>query len=67
MFLLNGKWSDLGSWDAVWDEQKSNQNTSVKSTNVTTIDCENSLFRSENNKTQLVGLGVKGYCSNCNA
>ena len=56
---FDGKWSDLGSWDAVWDEQKSNQNTLVKSTNVSTIDCENSLFRSEDNKTQLVGLGVK--------
>ena len=56
---FDGKWSDLGSWDAVWNEQKSNQNTLVKSTNVTTIDCKNSLFRSEDNKTQLVGLGVK--------
>ncbi len=56
---FDGKWTDLGSWDAVWDEQKPNQNTSVKSTNITTIDCANSLFRSENNKTQLVGLGVK--------
>ena len=56
---FNGKWTDLGSWDAVWNEQKSDQNTVVKSPNVTTIDCENSLFRSEGNKTQLVGLGVK--------
>jgi len=56
---FDGKWSDLGSWDAVWDEQKSNQDTLVKSTNVSTIDCDNSLFRSEDNKTQLVGLGVK--------
>ena len=56
---FDGKWTDLGSWNAVWDEQNPNQNTSVKSTNITTIDCANSLFRSENNKTQLVGLGVK--------
>ncbi len=56
---FDGKWSDLGSWDAVWDEQKSNRNTLVKSSNVSTIDCDNSLFRSEDNKTQLVGLGVK--------
>ncbi len=56
---FEGKWSDLGSWDAVWENQKTNQDTLVKSTNVSTIDCENSLFRSEDSRTHLVGLGVK--------
>ena len=53
------RWSDLGTWDALWDEQKSSNSTLVKSKNVSTIDCENSLFESEDNKTQLVGIGVK--------
>ena len=44
---FDGEWPDLDSWDAVWDEQKSHQNTTVKSTNVLTIHCENCLFRSE--------------------
>ncbi len=56
---FNGKWSDLGSWDSVWNELKLNNQSLVQSENVTTIDCENSLFRSEDNKTQLVGLGVR--------
>ena len=56
---FEGRWSDLGSWDALWDEQKSSKSTLIKSKNVSTIDCENSLFRSEDDKTQLVGIGVK--------
>ena len=51
---FEGEWSDLGSWDALWDEQKSPNNTLVKSKNVSTIE-----YLSEDNKTRLVGLGVK--------
>ena len=56
---FKGKWSDLGSWDTVWDEKKSEKNSLVKSKNVTAIDCKNSLLRSEDDRTRLVGLGVK--------
>ena len=51
-------WSDLGGWDAVWEEQKSDDNGVVTSRNATAIDCKNVLLRSEGQDQQLVGLGL---------
>lgn len=51
-------WSDLGGWDAVWEEQKSDDNGVVTSQNATAIDCKDVLLRSEEQDQQLVGLGL---------
>ena len=56
---FNGSWSDLGSWDSIWKEQMPDEKGLVLSENVSAIDCENSLFRSEAENLHLVGLGVK--------
>ncbi len=55
----NGKWLDMGSWDAVWEEKKDNIRELSISKNVSAIDCKNSLLRSENDKMHLVGLGLE--------
>ena len=52
-------WSDLGGWDAVWRENVSKTNSVKTSNNVTVIECENSLIRSEDDSIEVVGIGLK--------
>jgi len=49
-------WSDLGSWDAVHEIARHDDHGNDISGNVITIDCKNSLFRSENALIAAVGL-----------
>jgi mannose-1-phosphate guanylyltransferase/mannose-1-phosphate guanylyltransferase/mannose-6-phosphate isomerase len=57
---FDGEWSDLGSWEAVWqNSDPSPSNGVVTSKNATAIDCENTLLRSENENQELVGIGLK--------
>jgi mannose-1-phosphate guanylyltransferase / mannose-6-phosphate isomerase len=52
-------WNDLGGWDAVWLEQGPDAKGVVTSENTTAIECQNVLFRSENESQHLVGLGLE--------
>ena len=52
------KWSDLGGWDAVWEEADKDKNGNAISDAAHAIECKNSLLRSENPSQQLVGLGL---------
>ena len=52
-------WSDLGGWDAVWRETVTKPINVNTSKNTTTIDCENSLIRSEDDSIEVVGIGLK--------
>jgi len=52
-------WNDLGSWSAVAQEIPADDKGVATFGNVTAIDCENSLLRSENNGLELVAIGVK--------
>ncbi len=52
-------WSDLGGWDAVWREGKADTNGVVTSGSVSTIDCNDTLLRSDSNRLELVGIGLK--------
>lgn len=52
-------WSDLGGWDAVWDEMERDQNGVAMSANACAIDCKDSLLRSESEGLELVGLGLE--------
>jgi len=52
-------WSDLGGWDAVWRESGPDARGVVTSDNVTAIDCDNSLLRSEDAGLEVVGIGLK--------
>jgi mannose-1-phosphate guanylyltransferase / mannose-6-phosphate isomerase len=52
-------WSDLGGWDAVWRESAQDARGVVTSGSATAIDCDNTLLRSEDDRVELVGLGLK--------
>jgi mannose-1-phosphate guanylyltransferase / mannose-6-phosphate isomerase len=51
-------WSDLGDWNAIWSEGGRNEAGLKISGDVTEIECQNSLLRSENAGQRLVGLGL---------
>ena len=53
-----GKWSDLGSWEAVWQDSNPDGDGMVVSQNATAIDCKGSLLRSESDRLELVGIGL---------
>jgi len=52
------KWSDLGGWDAVWAESRSDAQGNVTSETAHAIECSNSLLRSESSGQQVVGIGL---------
>ena len=52
------KWSDVGSWDAVWSEMYPDLNGVALSENATAFECENTLLRSESQQQEIVGIGL---------
>ncbi len=55
----NGSWSDLGSWDAVWQEFPPDAEGNVLSARALAIDCRGSMLRSEVEGLELVGIGLE--------
>ena len=53
------KWSDLGGWDAVWSESKTDSSGNVTSKTAHAIDCSNSLLRTSSSNQQIVGIGLE--------
>ena len=56
---FTGGWSDLGSWEAVWQESPQDGSGNAMAGLSTAIDCENTLLRSESDEIELVGIGLK--------
>lgn len=56
---FDGAWSDLGSWESVWQETPKDKNGNGLSGSTTALECENSLLRSESDQIELVGIGLK--------
>ncbi|MFQ6547226.1 mannose-1-phosphate guanylyltransferase/mannose-6-phosphate isomerase [Aestuariibius sp. 2305UL40-4] len=54
----SGGWSDLGSWEAVWQEMPRDEAGVAADGPVTAIDCRDTLLRSEADSLELVGLGL---------
>ena len=52
-------WSDLGSWEAVWQESARDAAGNALSGPATALDCETTLLRSETDEIELVGIGLK--------
>lgn len=52
-------WSDLGDWDAVAREMTQDDGGNALKGNVTAIDCQGSLLRSEDTGLEVVGLGLE--------
>lgn len=57
---LEGGWSDLGSWDAIWQARGPDADGVATDGAVTAIDCRDSYLRSEEPGVHLVGLGLEG-------
>ena len=55
---LDVGWSDLGSWEAIWQSAEPDENGVALSGPATGIDCQNSYLRSESDGLELVGLGL---------
>lgn len=55
---LGAPWSDLGSWDALWQAAEPDADGMATHGTVTAIDCKDSYLRSEDGNTRLVGLGL---------
>ncbi len=51
-------WSDLGGWEAVWQETGPDGLGNVVSEHATAINCANTLLRSETEELELVGIGL---------
>ncbi len=49
-------WSDVGSWDAVFDITDKDENNNAVSGHAIAVDCENTLLRSESRLLTAVGL-----------
>ncbi len=56
---LDCSWSDLGSWEALWQEEGPDENGVSTHGPVTVLDCADTYLRSEEENMQLVGLGLK--------
>lgn len=52
-------WSDLGDWDAVWREAKHDSRGVALSGHATALDCDNTLLRSEDERVEVIGIGLK--------
>lgn len=53
-----GAWSDLGSWNAIWEEAVPDRLGNVATQNTTAIECRNTLLMSNTNQVEVVGLGL---------
>jgi mannose-1-phosphate guanylyltransferase/mannose-1-phosphate guanylyltransferase/mannose-6-phosphate isomerase len=56
---LQGSWSDLGAWDALWAALEPDENGVATAGSATALACENTLLRSEDPNIHLVGMGLK--------
>lgn len=54
-----GGWSDLGGWAAIWNESERDSRGVARQGDVTAIECRDSLLRSEDEGTALVGIGLE--------
>jgi mannose-1-phosphate guanylyltransferase / mannose-6-phosphate isomerase len=51
-------WSDLGGWDAVWQQSGPDGEGNVTSEHATAIGCSGTLLRSESDRVEVVGIGL---------
>ncbi|WP_371158171.1 mannose-1-phosphate guanylyltransferase/mannose-6-phosphate isomerase [Jannaschia sp. 2305UL9-9] len=56
---FDGRWSDLGDWNAVWREAERDDTGVALSGPATAIDCSDTLLRSEAPGLEVVGIGLE--------
>ena len=57
-YPYSSTWSDLGAWDAVWQEMPQDENGVALSKSAYAIDCKNTMLRSESDSQKIVGFGL---------
>ncbi len=55
----HGEWTDMGTWESVWEQENISADGLVLSGNASAINCSNSLLRSEGSGQHIVGVGLK--------
>ena len=55
----DGRWTDLGSWAAVFAETPRDGSGTAVHGRATALECENTLLRSESDGVELIGIGLK--------
>ena len=53
-----GAWSDLGGWDAIWQNSPADARGVVTQGDASAIDCDNTLLRADSGGVALVGIGL---------
>lgn len=56
----SGRWSDLGSWEAVCQESSPDDAGNVVQGNALALDCKASMLRTDGGDVQVVGIGLEG-------
>ena len=56
---FNNDWSDLGGWDAVWREGDKDTSGVQISGAVTSIDCKDTMLRSDSERLEVIGIGLE--------
>lgn len=56
---IDSGWNDLGSWRTVWQESNPDSSGVAQLGNVWAIDCKDTLLRSDDQDTALVGIGLE--------
>ena len=56
---FSSEWSDMGDWETVWLKAKKDSSGVSMSSDANSIDCSNTLLRSESSSQKIVGLGLK--------
>lgn len=56
---LGTGWSDLGTWDAVFQALGPDAQGNVTSSHTTAIDCRGTLLRSDSERIEVVGIGLE--------
>jgi mannose-1-phosphate guanylyltransferase / mannose-6-phosphate isomerase len=60
---FTGAWSDLGAWDAVWQESPRDAAGNALDGQAVAIGCEGSLLRSETPGVRVVGIGLRNIAA----
>lgn len=55
---LNADWSDLGDWNAVWNEMETDKNGVSLTSHAHAVNCNNTLLRSESKHQEIIGFGL---------
>lgn len=60
---LSTDWSDLGTWRSVWTVGEKDDNGVVQSGEALSLECQDTLLKSEDDSVQIVGIGLRNIAA----